>query len=178
MQKVIFLKLLIISKRSQRDIYKNRNFIFWVLVHIKKETVYIQLFLRSNYCLNWIIWWLTEKYFRGQIRQTWYWSHQADCWKGGREKWIQSFNIVTPAFDSQIRMSTIEEMKLSKVWLDHNVQREEVLFYFILFMSQESKHCFISLSDDIYFTMCENKELELSLLLCPTEFLPWNVKTN
>jgi len=40
------------------------------------------------------------------------------------------FHIVTPAFDSQIRMSTIEEMKCSKVRLDHNVQREETFLVF------------------------------------------------
>ena len=43
---------------------------------------------------------------------------------------------------------------------------------------QELEHCFISLSDDTYFTVRENKELEFSLLLWPTQFLPWHVKTN
>ena len=37
---------------------------------------------------------------------------------------------MTPTFDSQIRMSNTEEMKYSKVRLDHNVQREEILFLF------------------------------------------------
>lgn len=61
---------------------------------------------------------------------------------------------MTLTFDSQIRMSTIEEMKYSKVWLDHNVQRQEILFLF--FYDARIKALFY-FSDDTYFTMCKNK---------------------
>lgn len=36
---------------------------------------------------------------------------------------------MTLTFDSQIRMSTLKEIKYSKVRLDHNVQRERDLVF-------------------------------------------------
>lgn len=63
---------------------------------------------------------------------------------------------MTLTFDSQIRMSTIEEMKFSKVWLDHHVQREEILFLVFLYDTRIKALFYLSLSDDAYFIMCVN----------------------